>query len=125
MAQHVLIPYVAVVAIMTRYMTSQRRTLMNLTKHDLSYDETKLDYQALVRTADIAFVHTRNEIERLLHRTHDIPTEGQPVINSHVCGRINDLAEQLAVSAETAHTLHEGLTRHRLKVINKPKVKEE
>ncbi len=98
---------------------------MNRTQHDLSYDQTKLDYQALVRTADIAFAHTRNELDRCLHRTHDIPVEGQTYNPYHEGGRIYELAEQLSVVAETAHTLHEGLTRSQLEIVNKPEVKEE
>ncbi len=94
---------------------------MNRTQHDLSCDQTKLDYQALVRTADIAFAHTRNELERCLHRTHDIP-EHNPYREG---GRIYELAEQLSIVAETAHTLREGLTRSQLEIVNKPEVKDD
>ena len=95
---------------------------MKHTEHDLSYNSTKLDYQALLRTARIAFAHTRNELNRHLHQTHEF----NPIPDyAHLARLINEEAEQLVIAAETMHTLKEGLTREELEIVNKPKVKEE
>ncbi len=94
---------------------------MQVTKNDLSFNHTTLDYQALHRTAVIAFAHTRNEIERYLHETHEI---GRTNFSS-TAGYILKEAEQLAVVAETLHTLEEGLTREELEIVNKPEVAKE
>ena len=39
---------------------------MQVTKNDLSYDQTKLDYQAMLTTAEVAFASTRQSIYRHL-----------------------------------------------------------
>jgi len=89
---------------------------MDVTKNDLSYNEAKLDYRALLDTATIAFAHTRNEIERLVHRTHDL----NPHTNyASVARQLLDEAKRMAVAAETMHTLQEGLTRENILIINK------
>ena len=91
---------------------------MQVTKHDLSYDEVKLDYQALLRTSVIAFARTRNEIERLVNHTHSLTEKNF----SSTARCIYDEAEKLVVAAETWHALEEGLTRRHLEVINKPDI---
>jgi len=95
---------------------------MEATKNDLSFNSTKLDYLALLKTARIAFAHTRNDLDRYLGRTHDFnPTPNY----ASLAGRIKEEADQLVVAAETMHTLEEGLTREELEVVNKPEVKKE
>jgi len=89
---------------------------MQVTKNDLSFNSTKLDYMAMLQTAQIAFAHTRNEVERLVGKTHDLNPHAD---HSLTCGRILDVAEQLVVAAETMHTLEGGLEREELEVINK------
>jgi len=90
---------------------------MKHTQNDLSHDSTKLDYQALVRTAGIAFSHSRNEIERLLHKTYDLNSH---INHSLTSERIFDEASKLVVAAETLHTLEGGLSRSQLEIVNKP-----
>ncbi|KKN74218.1 hypothetical protein LCGC14_0393040 [marine sediment metagenome] len=94
---------------------------MNRTEHDLSFNSTKLDYQALIRTSIIAFAHTRNKIERLVQYTHTI---GETNFAS-TSRLIAEEAEKLVVVAETWYTLEEGLTRQELIIVNKPEVKDE
>ena len=89
---------------------------MQITKNDLSHNSTKLDYMAMLRTAQIAFAHTRNEVERLVQKTHDLNPHTD---HSLTCEWLLREAGQLAVAAEMVHTLEGGLEREELEVINK------
>ena len=95
---------------------------MEATKNDLSYNSTKLDYLALVRTSKIAFAHTRNELDRYLNQTHEI----KPCFSySHLARIIKEEADQLIIAAEVMDTLEGGLSREKLEVVNKPEVEKE
>lgn len=92
---------------------------MKVTKNDLSFNKTELDYQAMLTTSKIAFAHVRNKLEDYLHQTHDI----KPRFSyASLASRIEEEAEQLLVVAETMYTLEEGLTREELMVVNKPEI---
>lgn len=93
---------------------------MEFTKNDLSYDQTKLDYQAMLTTAQIAFSHTREEINRHIHNTYNISGK---VNYSLEAKWIKEEADKLAIIAETMDTLQGGLTRSQIEVVNKPEVK--
>ena len=94
---------------------------MNATQHDLSYNHTKLDYQALLRTAKIAYALTRNEIARLIHQTYDL----KPALtHDHIARLLFDESERMVIAAETMHTLEDGLSRRELEIVNKSDVKE-
>lgn len=95
---------------------------MNKTKNDLSFDLTKLDYQALLQTAEVAFAELRHEIFQQLEQLQHYPLPSCFYLNAHY---IEGYSNQLVVVAETLHTLREGLTRHNLEVVNKPEIKEE
>lgn len=90
---------------------------MKKTQNDLSFNKTELDYLALLRTSEIAFAHTRNELDKYLHQTHDItPRLAYDFLARLILGE----AEELVIAAETMHTLREGLSREELLVVNKP-----
>jgi len=89
---------------------------MEVTKNDLSFNEASLDYRALLDTAVIAFAHTRNEIEELIHKTHDLTPHTN---HASTARRLLVEAKQMPVAAETMHTLQEGLTRENITIINK------
>lgn len=94
---------------------------MKVTKNDLSFNSTELDYLAMLSTAEIAFAHTRNELDRYIHQTHEI----KPTLSyDHLARLIKCEADNLVTAAETMHTLREGLSREELKVVNKPKVED-
>ena len=93
------------------------------TKHDLSADVVKLDYEALVETAEIAFVETREAVSRYLDELREM--EISNVSRSMTANWLADEAKTLAVSAETYSTLVDGKTRSHVEIINKPKVEEE
>lgn len=95
---------------------------MDHTQNDLSYNHTKLDYQAMVKTAQIAFASSRDGIARLIHQTYDI----NPHVNYKLIGqRIKEEADRLVIAAETMYTLDGGLEREELEIVNKPEVKHE
>ena len=94
---------------------------MQATMNDLSHNSTKLDYQAMLKTARIAFAHTRNELDKYLHQTHEI----KPHLSyAHIARIIKEEADQLVIAAEVMDTLEGGLSREELEVVNKPEVKE-
>ena len=92
---------------------------MQATKNDLSYNQTKLDYQALLDTAEIAFANTREELNKNLHSLYEHPLKGCFYLTT---SRVETLAKQLNTVAETLYTLRGGLTREELEVVNKPEV---
>ena len=90
---------------------------MQTTKHDLSYNEVTLDYQALVQTAEIAFTLARNDVYKYHNQLQEYPLKGSFYISAECLERA---AKQLRTAAETLYTLREGLERGILKVVNKP-----
>lgn len=65
---------------------------MNITKHDLSYDHAKLDFEALVSTACYAFVELKHAQQVLLNRmdfalsqgrTKEAATYAKQLLNGH------------------------------------------
>ena len=92
------------------------------TKHDLSADTVRLDYQALIRTAAIAFMETREAVSRYLDELREM--EISNVSRSMTANWLADKADALAVAAETYSTLVGGKTRSHVDIMNKPKVDE-
>lgn len=93
------------------------------TKHDLSFDKTKLDFDALMRTASIAYSNSRCEVERLLSELQNTFPEGYKSAKFPLDGeRLAKAAEQLAVAASTYHTLVNAMDRNEIEIINKPVV---
>lgn len=93
---------------------------MNHTENDLSYNSTKLDYLAMLKTSRIAFAHTRNELSGYLLQTHDI----KPSLSYDYLARlIKEEADQLVIAAETMVTLEGGLYREELEIVHKLEVK--
>ena len=89
------------------------------TKHDLSYTEAKLDFQALVKTAEIAYVKAREEVSRRLHGLYEIELTKDNTGRYCEANRLKETAQHLAIAAETLSVLYEARTRKILKVINK------
>jgi len=85
----------------------------------------ELDYVALEKTSVIAFAHVRNEIDRLLYATHGYAPSVTTSLLSALSSRIKEEADELVIVAETYHTLHEGLTRSNINILNKPEIKEQ
>jgi uncharacterized linocin/CFP29 family protein len=93
---------------------------MQVTKMDLSGDEVKLDYQALLSVSEIAFAQAREAISRELNKLQQYPLEGCYYLNAEYLERY---AKQLHIASETMYTLQKGLTRQECKIVNKPEIK--
>lgn len=89
---------------------------MNRTKHDLSYNSTKLDYQAMLATAESAFAQLREAAYRELSELQKYPLEGCFHLHAEWLERY---AKQLTVVAETMYTLRGGLERQEVEIVNK------
>lgn len=92
---------------------------MNHTKNDLSYNSTKLDYMALIQTAESAYASLLTSINKhsgILWETSD------NVKRYLEAGYLERDANQLVIIAETLSTLKEGLTREELIIVNKPEI---
>ena len=90
---------------------------MDLTRHDLSFDSTALDFEALLKTAQIAFVESRESLgEHIAKHCY----EDQP--SSIYLEHIAQTAKNLAIAGETMAALTAAKTRNKIAIINKPKV---
>ena len=94
---------------------------MQVTKNCLSYDQTELDYQAMLTTAEVAFTLLRESINRHLQELSKYPLSRR--FWAAIVYLTGD-AKCLNIVAETLHTLREGLNRYELRVVNKPEIKE-
>ena len=96
---------------------------MDLTQHDLSSNEVKLDYQALIKTAEIAVGKAKQEV----YRHHSKIDEACFPKFDGVALKLNaqwllDEAKYLCIACETLSALKGGLDREDVIIINKPEV---
>ena len=90
-----------------------------ITKNDLSANETKLDFQALVKTAAIATRELRNEIHRLDGGLGDALMKGD-ITGIHLKSQwLSEAAESLAITADTYSALLGAKDREELSIVNK------
>lgn len=93
------------------------------TQNDLSFNLAKLDYQAMLHTAQIACRATKMEIERLLHDTYDLGASASKL--RHTGNRLAEAAQQFAHATDTLWALDGCKEREELEVVNRPEVKED
>ena len=97
---------------------------MEKTKHDLSFDSTKLDFEALTQTAAIAYASTRRHVENALGKlqrmlkSEEYENAGFPLKAQWLA----EDAERLAIAASTYYTLLCAKSRKEISIINKPQV---
>jgi len=90
---------------------------MQQTQHDLSYDKTTLDYEALLATSQIAFHHCIEEISKYTNNLREFP---KPKFCYGLSAQwLAREANHLVTVAETMETLLGGLERSELVIINK------
>jgi hypothetical protein len=95
-----------------------------ITKNDLSFDEVKLDYKALITTAQVAVGRCIQEIERHKSEVHDALWKRDNT-RLHLCAeRLAEQAKLLSVCANTLAALNEGVTRSVVTIVNKDEVPE-
>lgn len=92
------------------------------TKHELSFNSVKLDYDALLKTAQIAFANTRTRVEEHLKRLQEHSRTSCYYLDAQWLERA---ASQLTIAAETMYTLEHGLERREVTIVNKLIVKED
>lgn len=93
---------------------------MNSTKHDLSFNHTKLDFNALHLSVVYGYVELRNEIQRTIEKIVRLDIDRKN--SSYEANTLKDLTRKFAIVSETLHTLDESLKREKLEVINKPEL---
>ena len=97
---------------------------MDVTKCDLSANQTKLDHQALLDTARIATGHCVEGVASYLSESRGKLFKEDVTgihLNAHWLARE---AEQLDIAAEVLATLMGSLSREEIEIVNKPKIKE-
>ena len=93
---------------------------MNNTKFDLSMGIVTLDYQELVKVAQVAVRYSRDALERRLADWH-FPKKQASALEAE--WMLED-AKALAIATTALYVLTEGVTREVVKIENKPEVKE-
>jgi hypothetical protein len=88
----------------------------NYTKNDLSAGVVKLDYDALLKTASIAYGKTLNEIREETAKLQDWRVKDTSVYL--ISERVAILGKQLAVVADTYVALKKGISREDKEMIN-------
>ena len=97
------------------------------TGNDLCADKVVLDYQALLRTTRIAYALELRAIGKCLQELSQY-TRFEDIQGTWACiqaHNLEDEAMQFSIVAETLHALQEGLTRHEVKIANKPEIEED
>ena len=91
----------------------------NVTQSDLSYNEAKVDFQALVTTAAIAVREVRQQISRLDSQLQE-DLFSNDVTGIHLKSQwIAEYAQSLAKVADTYSVLLGAKTRDNLTIVNK------
>lgn len=98
---------------------------MENTKHDLSLNLAQLDFEALFKTAEIAFSKTREELDIYKHKLYNCELNEEKTGYKYDTSfwmngnRIKVLGNQLAIVCETLHTLYEARKRKKIEIINR------
>ena len=95
------------------------------TKHNLSYGEVTLDYEALKKIVEAGLYSTTCKIEEQLLKIQRMVTGSEKSnLFSLEAGRVADLMFWLQSEAETVEALRGIETREEVKWVNLPKRKE-
>ena len=93
---------------------------MDATKNDLSHNEVKLDYQALLATANTAVTYLYEDIKSELNAIFDNRMNKEYTILGLKAERIKQASERFQIACETLSALQGGLTRDNIIIVNKP-----
>jgi len=93
-----------------------------ITKNDLSGNETKLDFEALVKTAAFATRELRQQVSRYDGKLSAALMDND-VTGIHVDAQwLADAARDLAIAADTYAALLGARSREEISIVNKPEV---
>jgi len=87
---------------------------MENTKHDLAFQYARLDFEALLKTAAVAYRELHLHLTQELARYHDL---SKPVIHPVYLDVIKRLANDFAIAGETYYTLLEASTRENIEIL--------
>ena len=90
------------------------------TKNDLSADTVKLDYRALLKTAQFAYRELRDEIDRRLVSLREADANQDDTGRYLRAARLAKQAADLAIAADTLSALSAGRERSEKKLVNVP-----
>mgnify|MGYP003396099545 CR=1 FL=1 len=93
---------------------------MDATKNDLSHNEVKLDYQALLATANTAVTYLSEDIKATLDTIFNDRMNKKYTILGIKAERIKQASERFQIACETLSALQGGLTRESIIIVNKP-----
>lgn len=93
--------------------------------HDLSANIVKLDYNALLSVAKIAWGEAKAGVERALQEIQTVPIYKPNKSLVLTAKTLVQHAHQLALAIETVEALEGMRTRSELEILNKPVVKED
>jgi hypothetical protein len=93
--------------------------MMMKTKNDLSFDEAKLDYRALIRTAEIAVSVLEQKIRQRLDKVRDSYSNRDITSLYLEAEWLSEDAERLSLCCETLSTLWGGVDRSNITIVNK------
>lgn len=88
------------------------------TKHDLSSNEVKLDYNSLFKTAGFAYGALLQELRRYIDDLGCIPQKESSAHYYLTAEYIADTATKLAIAVDTYYALKEGLDREQKEIVN-------
>lgn len=92
---------------------------MYATKNDLSSNEAKLDYSALVKTAEIAVSSCLAKVNDYANKIH-YDWIAKSFAGVHLnASWLREEAERLEITCETLATLKRGETREHILIVNK------
>ena len=93
-------------------------------KHDLSANETKVNFDLLVQTAHIATSYAKVACERHLGEVQNTAFKGNFCGLANAAQSLSNAAQDLAIAANTLYVLTESKDRATFTVIGKPAVTE-
>lgn len=98
---------------------------MQATKNDLSHNEAKLDYAALVKTAEIAVGKCKADIADYVFKITDDWSKKDFTGVYLKATWLREEAERLEIACETLATLKGGETRENIIIVNKKEIRAE
>ena len=92
--------------------------------YDLSADETKISFELLIKTAEIAVGYAKTECERAMSNVQNMSFKGDYTAMRYAAHNLSVYADALKTATNTLHALNESKTRSKFTIIGKPPVKE-
>ena len=94
------------------------------TQNELSGSLVRLDYRAMLKTAQFAYRELRNSIHQAMRETYLDDSRQDDMGRYHLAKRIADLAADFAIAADTLSALYAGCDRPTKEFVNVPPVPE-